>query len=380
MPKKTTRNEYLDEDLLFLILKLLDYPNGVERTFNFDELNLLNFKKPILYPAFDAIYQINNAYGIQLDNFRFDRYGVFYSDKKVVRNHFYKILYANKIQWLDNPLKNIIENHFTLLDLKRLEEEQKLYFPLLLEGINFEIIITQKLQDKLLHYIKKYIKLFEGNKLQKNNNLYRNFEDCEKIFRAKIVNDYDKYNHTNLVLKDFEFENDFRLLECILALDFNGDIKINHIISEKNSTGKNIFIVSFELSNNFLEKIGRSKNDKQRETPSCFIKNESIFFQITSKATPKKIGRTNTQKSRLLQCLVEDFKFNRERTIDSAFEIAYKQGFNRKTGKYPNQFSTKEKKIILENTFKELRRAGMSGDFKLTFNKSNKTIRMAFSS
>lgn len=375
MAKKDTKltGKYLDEDILFLMLKLIDYPDCELKTFNFDELDLLNFKKPISYLAFQAISEIKSFSEIQLSNFQFDRYGVFYSDKKGIKNHFHKVIYENKSKKTVEPLKNLLENNFTLSDLEQLEKEQKFRFPLLLGGVNFKITVTQKLQEDLIDYLKGYTKIFEKGKLQKTTNPYFVFADHKKIFQEKVSRDYDKYKSINIVLNDFEFEKDFRLLECVLILDFHGDIKINSIVSKKNSNGKNSFVVSIDLSDEFLKKIGKfSKVDK----PKCFIDDRFTFFQINKNTDPIKIGNAKSEKCRLLKCLT-DF-FERERTIETAFEIAYKKGFDRKTGKDPNQFSIPEKIKIIKGTWKELQRDGKLKGFQIKFGKFSKAIKMTF--
>lgn len=382
MPEKDTdiTEKYLDEDILFFMLKLIDYPDRKLKTFNFDKLNSLNFKKPISGAIFLAILEINNFCKITLSDFEFDRNNVFYSGKEglIVKNHFNKIIHTNSISKSGQILEKVLENNFTLSDLQKIFVNQEIYFPMLLGGINFKITVTQELQSDLIAYLKKYAKLFEKDKLQKITEPYRLFADHEDIFQRISGNGYDKYRSANLVLKDFEFEKDFRLLEYILVLDFNGDIKINSIGSIKNSDGKNSFVVSINLSDKFLKKIERTGKKEATEIPRYDIdpENKIAIFKANGKAESIEIKQLNTQKSRFLKCLIDDYKHGRERTIESVFEIVYENKFNRKTGKYPHQFSNEKKVSLLKGKLKDLHREKILKNYELKFSENKKAVKM----
>lgn len=87
--------------------------------------------------------------------------------------------------------------------------------------------------------------------------------------------------------------------------------------------------------------------------------------------------RIDSQRSRFIQCLVKDFEEGVARTVDSLFERVYKNNFDRKTGKYPHQLSPKERLARLQGKFKDLHRDGILTNYKLDFNKENKTFRIA---
>ena len=362
MAAKVKKQPFMDEDALFLILKLIDYPDMELKTFNFDELMLLNFKKPFLCPAFSAVSEINKEYGMHLDNFQFDRQGFFYLENHAIKNHFNELIHANPIKKIDIPLKKVIEGNFVLTELEQLAKEQPRKFPLVLSGANFKISVTNKLQDDLISYLKKYVKIFRKNQLRSVTQIYWNRDEHEKIFQTRAGDDFDRYKKVDLVLKDFEFEKEFRLLECVLMLDFNGDIKINNITSVKNADKKNEFAISVELSDIFLKKIKKSKMATNDVDPRCFIEANTAFFQVDDESAPISIGRADTQKYRLLKCLTDNF--NVARSIESAFDIACKKGFNRTKGMDPRALPIKEKTQILVDTCKDLHRSGVPKEFK----------------
>ena len=110
-------DKYLDEDILFLILKLIDYPDCDIKTYNFDKLKFFNFKKPVEFLAIQAILEINEIFEIKLTDFEFNRDDLFYLDKRKDLESFFQ-----KHETKSKPLKNIIENKFCLSDIKNIKK------------------------------------------------------------------------------------------------------------------------------------------------------------------------------------------------------------------------------------------------------------------
>lgn len=376
MPKKDQKIKprYKDEDVLFLMLELIDFPDSKLKTFNFDELGRLNFKNPITYKAFGLMSELNKACKIELADFQFDRHNLFYLDKKGFKNYLNEIIYKTRGQQSSNSLKRVMENNFSLSDLEYLEKEQNPQFLVLLSGINFKIIIKQESRDFILSDIKEYIKFFVRDGLFGTTAPFQKFSDHENIFRMKATESYRKYKSASLVLDDSQFENDFRLLDYALALDFGKEATVNSIASKTGVDNKTNFVVSLDLTDNYLRKVGLI-SIKEKPQFEIAPNGKIAIFKNNSKSAEVKL-RIDSQKTRFIKYLVEDFRKGVARAADSLFENVYKNNFNRNTGKYPHQLPPKERLARLQGKFKDLHRVGILTDYKLEFNKENKTFRI----
>ncbi|MDD2766341.1 MAG: hypothetical protein PHH40_01085 [Candidatus Moranbacteria bacterium] len=370
--KETKKLAYIDEDILFLILKLIDYPYGEQKSFDFEEIQFFNFKKPALLYVFQTISQINSAYGIQLKQFEFDRYGLFYADKKGIKEHLYQMCHPDPLQKYTS-VKRIIENKFTLTDLEEVFQKQEKISAVLFSGVNFKITMTEKARNGLHSFIKSYAKAFSEDNLQKVNIAYLNFSDHEAIFEKRARTDYEKYGE-GLVLKDFEFGEDFRLLDCMLALEENSDVKINSLGSEKNARDESRFFVSIDLQKKFLKKIGM-KAVKRKVAPTCFIKEKIGFLQIAGEVAIK-IGGKDTQKFKLLECLVKNFGDGRN--IDAVYVDIRKEPLNISTVNFGKQLNHTERFNFVKNTRGELQRDKKLKDFQFKIDKKQNIIFMTF--
>ena len=361
MTKNKTKNYYHDEDLLFLMLKLVDYPLGTKNTFNFDELKSFNFKKPIERIAFEQLIETENANGSITNNFQFDRHGFFFNGRKNLEDVFFTSISKNPDLDTNIALNNILRNTFGMDDLKLLYQDLQSTFFVLIEGINFKIKITDSVRKNLTNHLKKNVE-------------YIGFEDHENVLRERIKETY-REKGSNLVLKDSEFGINSRFIGYILAAEIKGDFEINSFASERDANNNCYFVASVDISNDFMKKIGVVTKEEISKELEYFIENKAAIFPASEKAVKPKI-RIDSQRFRLAECLIKDYKLGVGRALKSAFEIVYKKGFNKKTGKDLNQLSATGKIEFLREIFKDIHRKGILENFKLKFDENSKTVKI----
>ncbi len=306
--KRQTEQNYLGEDALFLILKLLDYPQGRERTHTFDELPSLNFRVPIWGVAFHVLSDLKRNYGIQLDHCEFDTYGIYFSGEtnRYLGVHFSNLLHDDRTEKY-GTLRKILSNTFVFSDLETLYTEQPQFLPVLISGINFRITVGEKAGEKILEDIRKYLTLFQNDALIKTDTVYLDFESHKKLFERRISEDFEK-NGTAAILSDNEFPHNFLLLHTALALEEAGDVEIKSIIGKK--THEHVrYLVSVWIKNSLLKRIGKNTNPLR---PQYAVRDRFLFFfPDGTKESAIKIGKNDSQKAKLLRYLVQNFEVGR---------------------------------------------------------------------
>jgi hypothetical protein len=368
MSEKKQQFFYQDEGILFLILKLLDYPSGRQRTHNFSALQSLSFKKLVLGEVFHTLSGINRLYKIQLDQFEFDKYGTYFLSKETqpLKNHFSSLIYCDEAGRYAS-LKKVLKNDFDFSDLESLHEKYAKFLFALISGIDFRITLTEEAGKEILKRIRGYITLFKRSVLTKTDTNYLDFENHKKLFERRISEDFEK-NGATVILSDNEFPNNFLLLHCMLALEEEGDIEIKDI-SNKRIHECAYHFISMEIKNRLVKRIGKSVVRKSLE-PRCIVRGKILFFLPDGKErSGLEIGRKDSQKARLLQCLVETFGI--ERKIDAVYESIRPKDIEVSTRKYGGKKNPRE---IIKRTFKELQRGEKMKGFEMKINKKNNTM------
>lgn len=374
MSEKAQQFPYVDEDILFLVLKLLDYPNGRQRTYDFRALQSLNLKKPILERAFRTLSDINKLCRMQLDQFEFDKYDAHFSEKSPMQNHISSLIYHDKTEKYAT-LKKVLQKNFDFSDLEALDEKYPAFLFELIRSINFRITITEEIAKEILKRIRMYTALFKKNNLIRTEINYLDFENHRKLFERKVSENFERTGKT-AVFSDNEFPDEFLLIYCVLALEEEGDIEIKNVSSKM--IGKHVYyFVSIEMKNRLLKRIGKSVV-RESLKPSYTVKGKILFFLPDGKEKSAiKIGRENSQKARLLRCLLENFGVARK--IDAVYESIRPKDLDVSTRNYGNE---KNPEKVIKQVIKELQRGGNLKGFVIettAINGKNNAVRLIHS-
>jgi hypothetical protein len=262
MAKKDIKNEYCDEDFLFLLLELIDFPEKEKKVFKFDEFKWLKYKRYPLVGILKSIVGLKNqTNNLEIGNCSFNPFQIEATFGKSKKMLVAGIRFADKFPLLDETisLKKILTTEFNFSDIENIATSEILDPSKFIRGINFKITVKKEFQAQIEKNIQHYcIDLFCENKLKNETNRYCTFENhklsgFEKI--KKITNKTGK----ETTFKDSDFIEEFRFLEFMLSLHFLKYIEIKSTSLDSNG--------AFAISANVKEKLldEAKKNDKKSE-------------------------------------------------------------------------------------------------------------------
>jgi hypothetical protein len=190
MTKNNTKNDYLDEDIVLLMLKVLDHPLGAKSEFTFSELKNVKYKKIGNKEILDWIIDFTNDNKILPTDFQFE----------------------GRNEWEDYE-----GNKFDML-LSYMDERPQL-LDQIRQLLNFKIKIGKSAKNKLANTLKKYIEFFINGKLDyRDGKRYLSFARHKEKF-MQIIKDYLERAGKALIINDADFGTEYRFIDCILALE-----------------------------------------------------------------------------------------------------------------------------------------------------------------
>lgn len=264
MRKTTNKGEplpYIDEDILFLILKLADYPFGKKRTIKNEEIwgqqDDATFIKMM-----NALLEMRRILG-----------GIEIPDLKI-NVHYFNNEQKEKIRafqkFLEKPEpsrpagdKFSLEEVFSAMDdsvddVRTITAEALAVILSSPRHIGFKIIVSEPCQKKLSRIIETIIETFINGEFKIDKENYCTFGDHKKNCFKTISTQTKKYGRTFL-LKRTDFEQDFRFAEFILALH---KLKYLNILNVP-ITKKAGFTFKVKIKEKLIDEEKRQKNDGQ---------------------------------------------------------------------------------------------------------------------
>ena len=353
MSKKIEPTEYLDEDYLFLILQLVDHPKSKRDKLTFNEIKTKKYRRAIASDLFYEIVNFNNQGLLKIERLKFNVSEGNINDREFIQVMLPAIKKYPKLK-LAQATKKIINNNFNLRDLKIILPYK--HHNHIFNFIDFDIKISKKFKQEHIKWLKKYLKLFADGKLESPTKNYLKIELQKKYFKARI-NEISKETGSMLVLKDFYFGDKYRFFENILLLEKEKFLTIKNISSEKTDKDLSSYIIHCEL-----------KNENNSCTPFCIIKKDMGFLKFSKNGETIKIGREDSQHSKLLKFLLGSR--GRKERVDYTF----KEIETKRVKKYPD-LDPSDQMRKLEYVVKELqKRNRLRGRLKITIDKDTDLI------
>lgn len=357
MSKKIEPIQYIDEDCLFLALKLLNYPKMERDKFTFSEIKMEKYKHATAFKIFQNIANFNKQGLLKIEELKFSLLNTSADDQTVKT-----LIQLTRIKFPKHDLslatRRIMDNNFNLCDLELISSHE--YGNYVLRFIDFDIKINQELRQKFIGRLKGYLKLFADGKLESSTENYFRIELQRKSIEEKIDEISGKTGST-LALRDSDFSGDFRFFESILLLEKEKKLTIKNISSKETCKNSFSYIIHCEL-----------KGKCNSRPPFYIIKKGMGFLKFSKNGRTIKIGKTDSQHFRLLKLLLKDFE--RENRIDYVFEKIE----TKRIKKYPD-LDPDDQMRKLEYVVKELQKnKRLGGRLKITLNKRGRTIRIDY--
>ncbi len=339
---------YLDEDYLFLTLKLLDYPKMERGEFTFDEIKAENYKRAAVSKIFYDIANFRNQGLLKIENFKLNN-----SDYATTKTLILAMVKFPKHK-LSLTLNKIINNNFNFYDLEIVSSYKcnDQVFNL----IDFDIKISRESKQIITDALQKYLKLFADEEIESPKKNYLRIEFQKENIKKKIDEISRKTRHS-LVLKSSDFNNEHRFLESILLLERERFLIIKNISSEKNREDLFNYLINCE-----------SREKRYSHPPFYVIKKDMGFLKFSKNGKAIKIGKTDSQHFRLLKLLLKPFR--KKNGINYVFEKIE----TKRIKKYPES-DLDDQMRKLEYVVKELqKKKRLGGLLKITLDKEMETI------
>jgi len=252
---------YIDEDILFLILKLADYPFGKKRTIKHEEIwgqqDDATFIKMM-----NALLEMRHTLG-----------GIEIPDLKI-NVHYFNKKQKEKIRAFQEFLKKpepskptgekfFLESIFSAMDdsigdIRTIVAEALAAILSSPRHIGFEITVSEPCQKKLLRIIEKIVETFIDGQFKNDKENYCTFANHKKRGFKTISIQVKEYGHA-LLLKMTDFDQDFRFSEFILAMHKLRYLNIIEILNTK-KVGSTFRV---EVKEKLIDEEKRQKKDGQ---------------------------------------------------------------------------------------------------------------------
>ena len=358
MSKKVEPTEYLDEDYLFLILQLIDHPKLKRDKLTFSEIKKEKYAHAMASDLFYEIVNLNDQGLLKIEKLKFNVSEGNRDDREFIQAAQSAIKKHPKLK-LAQATKKIINNNFSLRDLKIVLPYE--HYDHIFNFINFDIKISKKFKQEHAKWLKKYLKLFAGGKLESSTKNYLEIESQKKDIK-KIINEISKKTGSTLVLRDSYFGNKYRFFENILLLEKEKFLIIKNISSEEVNRNSADYLIHCEL-----------KEKRYSYPPFCETEKGIGFLKFSEKEERIKIGGSDSRHFKLLKLLLKEF--GRASSISYAFDYIKTDKDNRDPNINNLYLGNSEKIRILENARKELQKKDrLRGQLKITIDKSSKII------
>jgi len=352
---------YLDEDNLFLLLKLLDYLKMKKGKLTFNKIKVEKYKQATVSKIFYDILILNRQGLLKIEGLKFNILGASKNDCKIFKALLSSIRAYPAFE-MSLAMKRTINDNFNLHDLEIILSHK--YSDQIFNLIDFDIKISQKFKQQFIKRIKEYLKLFADGKLESSTENYFRIELQKESIEEKI-DEISKETGSALVLKSSNFSSKFRFFESMLLTEKEGKLAIKNISSEETNKNSFSYIIYCELK------------EKCYFRPYCKIKNDIGFLKFSQDGEAIKIGGIDSRHFKLLELLLK--RIGIARSINSAFEYIETDKDNKESGINDPYLKPAEQIRILENAKKELQKGNkMKGRIKIKIDKMRKTIRAEY--
>lgn len=283
MPEKITKRPFHDEDFLFLVLELIDFPNGAKATFDFEEFKWLKYKTYRSIDLLATIVNLKNREGLlNLEEFHFDPFQLektFAKAKKIL------LAGVNTVRAFPNlaetiSINKIMNNKFDFIDIQNIANSVIFDPEVFIRGINFKIKTNHEIKKEIEKNLRFLCELFCENKLEDVRNRYYTFENHKK-FGFEIIRNITDEAGKITILKDSDFNEKFRFLEFMLSLHFEKYLQIEKISLNNNG----IFIVKATIKEKLLneQKNNHNKKTKSKEIKTLKLSPNTAWENMTIK-------------------------------------------------------------------------------------------------
>lgn len=201
MEKSDKKYPYFDEDFLFFLLNLVDYPDRSKKTLDFAEFKKIKFKDADKQKIFNWILDLTKEHRLKPVNFTF----------------------SGKVPWEPNTLEKLL----AYLEERAINGNEEN-----IGVLNFQMNIEKMVREKIYRKIERYITDFIEGKLEFDEELYPSFS----FHKEKILGFLEKYLDKAgkvLRLKSSDFANDFRFIEAVLALEAQKYFGLQSLVFEE---------------------------------------------------------------------------------------------------------------------------------------------------
>lgn len=349
MSKQNDKTQYyLDEDYLFLTLKLLNYPKMERDEFTFDEIKAENYKRATVSKIFYDITNFRNHGLLKIENFKLN-----HSDYATTETLMLAMVKFPKHE-LSLTLNKIINNNFNFYDLEIVSSYKcnDQVFNL----IDFDIKINRESRQIIIDALQEYLKLFADEEIESKTKNYPKIETQKENIKKKIKEMSVRFGSI-LALKDSDFDSEYRFFENILLLEKEKFLIIRNINSEKTDKDLSSYIIHCEL-----------KGKCNSRPPFYIIKKDMGFLKFSKNGKAIKIGKKDSQHFRLLKLLLKPFR--KKNGINYVFEKIE----TKRIKKYPES-DLYDQMRKLEYVVKELqKKKRLGGLLKITLDKEMETI------
>lgn len=267
MKKATNKVEalpYIDEDILFLILKLIDFPHGKKNVIPFQELKGQQDDDSYL-KMIRALFQIKNQYGgieVQDPTFNPGLLGVTLEEGMKILNKYIKQckLFASVAEY--SSLRKVLFNEFSGNDIETIATSSVFDMSNIFRCLDFKIKIGKPCQDILSRYLKNNTKNFVNKCLANDDGNFYTFVKHKRVGFKFIQERVEEFGQ-ELRLEKSDFKNHFRFVDFIVAMH---DLKYLEIIS-LSTTEKSGLTFKVKIKEKLLdeEKSHRKNQDAKKE-------------------------------------------------------------------------------------------------------------------
>lgn len=264
MKKTTDKVEvlpYIDEDILFLILKLADYPSGKKRTISYEELRGQQDDATFIKMMHALLEMRHVLGGIEIPDLKFNAH--YFNKKQKERISALQEFLRKPESPKPAGEKLFLENIFSIIDnstedIKTVVAEALSDILSSPRHVGFEIIVSERCQKKLFKIIEAIVETFIDEKFKSDKENYCTFSNHKKQGFETIAIQVRKYGYTPL-LRMTDFDEDLRFAEFILALH-----KLRYLNIQGMPITKEVgFAFQVEIKKKLIDEEKRQEKDGQ---------------------------------------------------------------------------------------------------------------------
>ncbi len=224
---KISKAHSTDEDMLFLLLKLTDFPRKEKHSFEFQSLN--GQRSDSSYERIiQALFEIRKRNeGLLIRNLKFDPHalGKTMEERLSLLNRYLKkaqLLW--KIQGYSN-IESIINNDFSVRDIRVIAYSPISDLHHIFRCLNFRIDIKESCQTLLLHFLEDTIRNFIDGRLASESENVCTFAHHKRA-SFKTIRDIVEKCGREVLLKKSDFGSHLRFADFVVALHTLGYLEI----------------------------------------------------------------------------------------------------------------------------------------------------------